>query len=70
MSITSPSFLSPASLSLEQVHQLLLLAIRNQNPQWVTADGECPACDTYERKLAELARKLFSGRQRPAAGQA
>ena len=57
--IPSPAFLSPASLSLEQVHQLLLLSIRDKHPEWVTKDGDCPACDSYERKLGELAAMLF-----------
>ena len=57
--IPSPAFLSPASLSLEQVHQLLLLSIRDQHPEWVSKDGECPACATYERKLGELAALFF-----------
>ena len=59
MPLPLPAFLSPASLTLEQVHQLLLLSIRDQNPQWVTQDGDCPACDTYERKLGELAALFF-----------
>ncbi len=70
MSFTAPAFLSPASLSLEQAHQLLLLSIRDQNPQWVAPDGSCPACDSYERKLAELAARLFgavTGRRPQAA---
>lgn len=59
MCYAPPSFLSPASMSLEQVHQLLLLSIRDQNPSWVTAEGDCPACESYERKLGEIAAKLF-----------
>jgi|GEM_PF-5561675 len=60
MHLPSPAFLSPASLSLEQVHQLLLLSIRDQHPEWVTPEGDCPACDSYERKLGELAALFFS----------
>lgn len=71
MSLTAPAFLSPASLSLEQAHQLLLLSIRNQHPEWVAPDGTCPACDSYERKLGELAARLFgavTGRKPRRAG--
>jgi hypothetical protein len=69
MTLTSPAFLSPASLSLEQVHQLLLLSIRDQHPEWVTPEGDCPACDSYERKLGELAAMFFKGLPRPKRGQ-
>ena len=60
MTLSSPAFLSPASLSLEQVHQLLLLSIRDQHPEWVNSDGDCPACDSYERKLGELSALFFN----------
>jgi len=60
MPLPAKAFLSPISLSLEQVHQLLLLSIRNQHPEWVTPDGECPTCDGYERKLGELSALFFN----------
>ena len=64
MTIQSRAFLSPASLSLEQVHQLLLLSIREQNPEWVSQDGSCPPCSSYERKLGELAAMFFGSTER------
>ena len=33
-----------------QIHQDL----RVQHPEWVKPDGECPTCDSYEVRLAEL----------------
>jgi hypothetical protein len=33
-----------------QIHQDL----RAQHPEWVQPNGECPTCDSYESRLAEL----------------
>ena len=38
-----------AALQL-QIHDDLRL----QHPEWVQADGDCPMCDFYEARLAEL----------------
>jgi len=59
MTMQSQAFLTPASLTLDQVHQLLLLSIKDQHPEWVTQEGECPPCAAYERKLGELAALFF-----------
>ena len=63
MTMQSHAFLSPALLSLEQVHQLLLLSIREQHPEWVTTEGDCPPCASYERKLGEIAERFFGNVQ-------
>lgn len=28
--------------------------LRTQHPDWIQADGECPICDFYEARLAQL----------------
>jgi hypothetical protein len=33
-----------------RLHRDLLM----QNPQWIDADGNCPKCDSYDQRLAEL----------------
>jgi hypothetical protein len=33
-----------------QIHQDL----RVQHPEWVKPNGDCPTCDSYELRLAEL----------------
>ncbi len=37
-----------------ELHQQIREALRVQNPEWVDTSGECPACDSYEHRLAEL----------------
>jgi hypothetical protein len=34
----------------QQIHEDL----RIQHPDWVEPNGECPTCDSYESRLAEL----------------
>jgi hypothetical protein len=34
----------------QQIHQDL----RIQHPEWVESNGDCPNCDSYESRLAEL----------------
>jgi hypothetical protein len=29
-------------------------ALRVQHPEWVEPNGDCPTCDSYELRLAEL----------------
>jgi hypothetical protein len=29
-------------------------ALRVQHPEWVEPDGNCPTCESYESRLAEL----------------
>ena len=34
----------------EQLHRDLMA----QHPEWIEANGDCPMCDSYDRRLAEL----------------
>ena len=34
----------------KQLHRDLLA----QHPEWIEANGDCPTCDSYDRRLAEL----------------
>jgi hypothetical protein len=29
-------------------------ALRIQHPEWIGPDGDCPTCESYESRLAEL----------------
>ena len=35
--------------------------LRNQHPEWVQANGDCPMCDFYEDRLAELLEAYARG---------
>jgi hypothetical protein len=34
----------------KQIHR----ALRVQHPDWVESNGNCPTCDSYESRLADL----------------
>ena len=34
----------------QQLHRDLIA----QHPEWIEANGDCPTCDSYDRRLAEL----------------
>ena len=41
----------PAYVQLQQqMHE----ALRKEHPEWVESNGECPTCEAYESRLAEL----------------
>jgi hypothetical protein len=41
----------------EQLHRDLMA----QHPEWIDANGDCPTCDSYDRRLAELITVFESG---------
>jgi hypothetical protein len=47
-----------------QLHKDLLA----QHPEWIDADGNCPTCDDYERRLAQLI-SIFKSQSKTTSGQ-
>jgi hypothetical protein len=41
--------------------------LRIQHPDWVQPNGDCPTCDSYERRLAELIGVFQSAERTPVA---
>ncbi len=35
--------------------------LRTQHPEWVQANGDCPTCEFYEARLAELLEAYVRG---------
>jgi hypothetical protein len=46
-----------------QMHEALL----KEHPEWVQPNGECPMCEAYESRLAELLGLSSQGEHRSAA---
>ena len=42
-------------------------ALRVEHPEWVAANGDCPTCDSYESRLAELLRLASPEKDRSVA---
>jgi len=40
--------------SYAQLQQQIHNALRVEHPEWVKPNGDCPTCDSYESRLAEL----------------
>jgi hypothetical protein len=47
----------------QQIHD----ALRVQHPEWVAPNGDCPTCESYESRLAELLRLSSPSEHRSAA---
>ena len=40
--------------SYAQLQRQIHDALRIEHPEWVEANGDCPTCESYESRLAEL----------------
>ena len=40
--------------SYRELQQQILEDLRIQHPEWIEPNGNCPICDSYESRLAEL----------------
>jgi hypothetical protein len=43
-------------MSYNELQQQIHDDLRIQHPEWVEPDGNCPTCESYESRLAELLR--------------
>jgi hypothetical protein len=41
-------------------------ALRRQHPEWIEQNGDCPTCESYESRFAELL-DLFQSTERKSA---
>ncbi len=46
-----------------QIHD----ALREQHPEWIEQNGDCPTCESYESRFAELLDLFQSNERKPAA---
>jgi uncharacterized protein len=46
-----------------QIHD----ALRKQHPEWIEQNGDCPTCESYEARLAELLGVFQSTESKSAA---
>jgi hypothetical protein len=46
-----------------QIHE----ALRVEHPEWVKPNGDCPTCDSYESRLAELLGLALPKKDQPIA---
>ncbi|PYJ46107.1 MAG: hypothetical protein DME50_09125 [Verrucomicrobia bacterium] len=53
--------------SYAQLQRQIHDALRVEHPEWVAANGDCPTCDSYESRLAELLRLASPEKDRSVA---
>jgi hypothetical protein len=57
----------------EEVHSYVPLqhqihdALREQHPEWIEQNGDCPTCESYESRFAELLNIFQSREQKSVA---
>jgi len=50
-----------------QLQRQMHAALLKEHPEWVQPNGECPMCDAYDSRLAELLGLSSHGEHRSAA---
>jgi hypothetical protein len=48
------TMINDGQMSLSELQRQIHDALRIQHPDWVESDGDCPTCESYESRLAEL----------------
>jgi hypothetical protein len=51
---TNDTMINDREISLSELQRQIHDALRIQHPDWVEPDGDCPTCESYESRLAEL----------------
>jgi len=63
----SKSASSPGEIrSYVQLQHQIHDALREQHPEWIEQNGDCPTCESYESRFAELL-DLFQSNERKSA---
>ena len=62
----SPIVSQEAQVYVELQHQIHE-ALRKEHPEWIQPNGECPMCEAYESRLAELLGLSLATEHRSAA---
>ena len=55
---------STRHMSIAELKQQVHRDLRVQHPEWVAPNGECPACDAVELRLAKLLEEADEARRR------
>jgi hypothetical protein len=52
--------------SYVQLQRQIRDALREQHPEWIEKNGDCPTCESYESRFAELLN-IFQSHERESA---
>jgi hypothetical protein len=54
MNTALPANLVPPAPGYVALQHQMHDALRAQHPEWIEPNGDCPTCDAYESRLAQL----------------
>jgi hypothetical protein len=63
MEMTASSSNSVEVRSYAELQRQIRDALREQHPEWIEQDGDCPTCQSYESRFTELL-ELFESHER------
>jgi hypothetical protein len=66
MKIDAPASSSAETRSYAQLQHQIHDALREQHPEWIEQNGDCPTCESYESRFAALL-DLFQSSERKSA---
>jgi hypothetical protein len=66
MKMKTPASSSGQLGSYVQLQRQIRDALREQHPEWIEKNGDCPTCESYESRFAELLN-IFQSHERESA---
>jgi len=66
MKMNSSASTSGEAGSYVQLQHQIHDALREQHPEWIEQNGNCPTCESYESRFAELLT-IFQSNERTSA---
>jgi hypothetical protein len=66
MKMNTPASSSGPLGSYVQLQRQIHDALREQHPEWIEKNGDCPTCESYESRFAELL-SIFQSHERQSA---
>jgi hypothetical protein len=66
MKMNTPASSSGQLGAYVQLQRQIRDALREQHPEWIEKNGDCPTCESYESRFAELLN-IFQSHERESA---
>jgi hypothetical protein len=67
MNMNTPASSSGEIGSYVQLQHQIHDALREQHPEWIEQNGDCPTCESYESRFVELLTIFQSNEQKSVA---
>jgi hypothetical protein len=67
MKMNAPAGSSGEIASYVQLQHQIHDALREQHPEWIEENGDCPTCESYESRFVELLNVFQSNERKSAA---